>query len=533
MQTFKQLVFLVLDGFGVASAAEGNAIAAVAPRNFGYLVNHFLATTLQASGPAVGLPWGERGNSEVGHLNLGAGRIVSQDLPRISHAIASGEFAKNPAFLAALAHVEKNRSRLHLAGLVSPGGVHSSEEHLYSLLGLCADRKFKEVYVHMFTDGRDTEQKAAMPSIDRLERKFIQLGAGKIATVAGRFYAMDRGLHWELTESAYRAMALGEGSAAPSAREAVAQNYSRQVYDETIPPTVITENGKPVAMIKDGDAVIFFNFRPDRQVQLVRSLTDPAFDKFRQARPYLQNMYYVTMTLYDENLAASAAFPPLLIKMGLSEVVSKNGMNQFHIAESEKYAHVTSFWNGGRQEPFPGEEREIITSPQAYQKRYEDVPAMSVGKIGDAVIAKLQAGTQFILANIANPDMVGHTGNFKACKSAVEAVDEQIGRIFEEAAAARACLVISADHGNIEQTFDQRTGKVDKEHTLNPVPFVVAGQGLSRKKILQRGYEELPGIVPEGVLADAAPTVLELLGLPVTPQMTGVSLLPLLLKQTE
>ena len=533
MQTYKQLVFLVLDGFGVATAAEGNAIVAANPRNFGYLVNHFLATTLQASGPAVGLPWGERGNSEVGHLNLGAGRIVSQDLPRISHAIATGEFAKNPALLAAIAHAEKNNSRLHLAGLVSPGGVHSSEEHLYSLLGLCADRKFKEVYVHVFTDGRDTEQKAALPSIDRLERKFIQLRTGKIASVGGRFYAMDRGLHWELTESAYRAMALGEGPQASSAREAVQQNYERQVYDETIPPTVIAENGKPVGTIQDGDAVIFFNFRHDRQGQLGRSFSDPAFDKFRAPRAYLQNMYYVTMTLYDKNLSAAAAFPPMEIKMGLSEVISKNGMNQFHIAESEKYAHVTSFWNGGRQEPFPLEEREIVTSPAAYQKRYEDVPEMSVKKIGDAVITRLQGGTRFILANVANPDMVGHTGNFKACKAAIEAVDEQVGRIFEEAAAARACLVISADHGNIEQTFDQRTGKIDKEHTLNPVPFVVAGPGLARKKILQRGYEELPGIVPEGVLADAAPTVLMLLGLPVPPEMTGVPLLPLLLKQTE
>lgn len=533
MHQYKQLVLLVLDGFGVASAAQGNAITAAGPRNFNYLVNHFLATTLQASGPAVGLSWGERGNSEVGHLNLGAGRIVSQDLPRITRAISSGEFVRNPAFLGAALHVKKNNSKLHLVGLVSAGGVHSSEDHIYSLLGLAADQGVRSVFMHMFTDGRDTEQRAALESLDRLTRKFIQLGVGKIATITGRFYGMDRGLHWEVVEATYRAMVLGEGPQAPSAREAVLANYEKQIYDETIPPTVIAGQGQPVGRITDGDAVIFFNFRHDRAVQLTQSFVDPTFDKFRQKPPYLQNMYYATMTLYDRSFPVVVAFPPLIIKNGLAEAVSVAGLGQFHIAESEKYAHVTSFWNGGRHEPWPGEEREIVTSPQTYEKRYEDVPEMSAAQVGAKIIEKLKAGVPFILANIANPDMVGHTGNHLACRSAIDAVDRVLGLVFEESAAAGAAMIITADHGNIEQTVSLRSGKIDKEHSINPVPFVLAAPGLERKKVLIRGYEELPAIVPEGVLADVAPTALELMGLPIPPEMTGVSLMPLLLKQRE
>lgn len=533
MVKFKQLVLLILDGFGVASPSEGNAVTAASPRNLNYLINHFPSITLQASGPAVGLSWGVRGNSEVGHLNLGAGRIVTEDYPRISQSIGSGKFFQNPSFLAAASHVKKNKSKLHLVGLVSPGGVHSAEEHLYAFLGFAAEQELKDVFVHMFTDGRDTSAKVAQASIDRLARKFLEFGVGKIATVSGRFYAMDRGGHWEETEKTYAALVNGEGEKFSSPREAVQKYYDRQIFDETIPPTVIVDGNAPLAQIGEGDAVIFFNFRPDRMVQLVRSFTDPAFDKFSKKYPFLQNVFYVTMTQYEAALSVSVAFSPIEINMGLSETLSKTGLRQFHIAESEKYAHVTSFFNGGREAPWPLEERDIVTSPAAYQKRYEDVPEMSVDEIGKTVVQKLKAGTNFILANIANPDMVGHTGNKAACIKAVEAVDRNLGMIFEEAAGVGACCVIVSDHGNIEQVIDPRTGRIDKEHSLNPVPLVVAGVGLERKRPLTRGYLELPALVPEGVLSDVSPTVLELLGVQKPIEMTSISLLEVLLKQTD
>ncbi len=521
-----------MDGFGVASPSEGNAVTQANPENLNFLINHYPATTLQASGPSVGLPWGERGNSEVGHLNLGAGRVVSQDLPRINQSISSGQFYKNPSLLAAVEHVKKNRSKLHFVGLVSPGGVHSSEEHLYALLALAKDHKLEKVFVHMFTDGRDTPPKVALESLDRLSRKLLEAARGKVASVTGRFFAMDRGGHWEVTEATYQALVFGEGEKARSAREAILSNYEKQIFDEVIPPNVILSGaGEPVGRIEDGDAVVFFNFRPDRAIQLTRAFTDPAFDKFSKKFPFLQNMYYATMTQYEPNLGVAVAFPPMEIRKGLSEVISLENLTQFHIAESEKYAHVTSFFNGGRQEPWPGEEREIITSPAAYQKRYEDVPEMSIAKVARRLSEKVETGVHFILANIANPDMVGHTANRDACVKAIQAVDKNLGIIFKAAFEQEACLVITADHGNIEQVLDLRTGQPDKEHSLNPVPLVVAGKGLELKFPRQNGYLELPPVVPEGVLSDVSPTILDLLGIKKPEEMTSISLMPVLLKQ--
>jgi 2,3-bisphosphoglycerate-independent phosphoglycerate mutase len=535
MITFKQLILVVLDGFGVASPSEGNAIYVANPRNFNYMVDHFPATTLQASGPSVGLPWGERGNSEVGHLNLGAGRIVSQDLPRISRSISDGSFFKNPSFLAATAHVKKNNSKLHLVGLVSDGGVHSSLEHIDALLALASQEHLERVFVHMITDGRDTLPKAALSSLDRLSRKFLEYKVGKIATVIGRFFAMDRAKHWEVTEQAYKAMVLGEAAGATSARQAIEENYERQIYDETIPPTAIMEpGGLPVGRVEEGDAVIFFNFRPDRMVQLTSALADPAFDKFSKKYPFLQNLYVVTMTEYQKNLPVSVAFPKIEIKNCLTEILSGHHLKQFHIAESEKYSHVTSFFNGGRQEPWPLEEREIITSPQHYQKRYQDVPEMRVADIAQEVVAKMKGGTDFILANFANADMVGHTGNRDASIRAVQSIDEALLMVLQAVLqAGEVCLAVTADHGNIESVFDTRTGMVDTEHTVNPVPFIIAGNGLARKTPRSKGYLELPPIVPEGVLSDVAPTILDLMGLPIPKDMTAVSLLPLLLQQIQ
>lgn len=523
-----------MDGFGVASPADGNAIAAAHPRNLDFLINNYPATTLQASGPAVGLPWGERGNSEVGHLNLGAGRIVDQDFPRINKAIASGEFFQNAGFMAAIDHVKKNNSRLHLIGLLSDGGIHSSEEHLYALLNLVSTLGLKDVIVHMFTDGRDASPKSALGNLGKLTRRFFDVGVGKVGSIVGRFYAMDRGLHWELTESAYKAIVLGEGQKSAAPRQAILDSYARQITDEIIPPTVIVDtSGEPIGRIREGDAAIFFNFRPDRMVQLVRAITDPHFDKFSKQYPYLQNIVFVTMTSYQKDLAVLVAFPGKEIHKGLSEVLSVKNFSQFHIAESEKYSHVTSFFNGGLETPWPNEEREIITSPGQYQKRYEDVPEMRADEIGQRVIQKLREGINFILANFANPDMVGHTANMGACIRAVRAVDANIGRIFETIFSQDACLVITADHGNIEQIVDSRLGTIDTEHTANPVPLVIAGNGWRRREILSRGYLELPGLVPEGVLSDVAPTILELFGIAKPEEMSSSSLVPLLNKFVE
>lgn len=531
---FKQLILIILDGFGVASPSDGNAVSLANPKNINYLINNFPATTLQASGPSVGLPWGERGSSEVGHLNIGAGRIVSQDLGRISNAIRSGEFFKNESFLAATEHVKKNKSRLHFVGLVSSGGVHSAEEHLYALLQLASEQKVPQVFVHMFTDGRDTHQKAALSSLDRLARKFFESRIGQIASVCGRFYGMDRGEHWEATQKAFDALTQGAGQKAISARKAIQDNYDNQIYDEMIPATVIVdEQGQAIGSVSEGDAVIFFNFRPDRMRQLVKAFTDPSFNKFSKKYPFLQNMFYATMTLYEKDLGAAVAFPAQEIKKGLAEVISEHKLGQIHFAESEKYAHVTYFFNGGRETPFPMEEREIISSPQTYEKRYKDVPEMSVAKLADRIIDKLQSGTNFILANFANTDMVGHTGDREACIKAVIAVDQAIGRIFEAAYENGVCVIVTADHGKIEQIFDLRTGQVDSEHSLNPVPFIVTGKGLSLKKIRQKGYAELSAVVPEGVLSDVAPTVLDLMGIPKSPEMSAISLVPFLLNQTE
>ena len=533
MNVFKQVVLVVLDGFGAASASEGNAVSAANTKNLNFLINNFPAVTLQASGPSVGLPWGERGNSEVGHLNLGAGRIVSQDLPRINSSIASGEFFKNPVLLSAMDHAKKNNSKLHLVGLVSSGSVHSSEEHLHALLSMAADGGLKKVFVHMFTDGRDTPPKAASESLDKLAKLFLKLGVGKIATLAGRFYAMDRGGHWEVTERTFKAMVLGKGETAVNVREAINDYYAAQVFDETIPPTVIMEAGQAVARVEDGDSVIFFNFRPDRTVQLATALADPKFDKFSEKYPALQNMFYATMTLYDKDLPARPVFSPANLKNTLSEVVSQQKLKQFHVAESEKYAHVTSFFNGGRAEPFELEEREIVTSPANYEERYTNVPEMSAAKVAEKVIEKVKAGVPFVLVNFANADMVGHTGVKAACIKAVEALDAALGQIAEITLPSGAALLITADHGNIEQVVDPRTGIIDKEHSVNPVPLIVAAKSLNRKTPLVRGYLELSSQVPEGVLSDVSPTVLELLGLPKSPEMTALSLLPVLLKQTQ
>jgi 2,3-bisphosphoglycerate-independent phosphoglycerate mutase len=371
-EPFKKLVLIVLDGFGIASASQGNAVTMAEPNMINHLVSNYPSTTLQASGPAVGLPWGEMGNSEVGHLNIGAGRIVAQDLSRITLAIEDRSFFRNEKFLAAIDHVRKNDSALHLLGLVSPGGVHSLDEHLYALLGLAAEHDLKKVFIHFFTDGRDTPPKIALETLEKLQRKIEGLGTGKIASITGRFYAMDRAEHWNLTESTYKALVLGEGAKARTAREAVDMNYQRNISDEMIPPTVVTDESGAVNKISDNDAVIFFNFRPDRALQLTQALAVRGFSKFESPLAQPQNLFIVTLTEYSKDLSVQVAFSALKIVNSFAEVISRKGLRQFHAAESEKYAHVSVFFNGGVLNPFPGEDRDIVTSPNSNYQNYQE-----------------------------------------------------------------------------------------------------------------------------------------------------------------
>lgn len=525
---YKKIVLLVLDGFGVASKSRGNAISQASPAHLNNLLANYPSITLQASGPLVGLPWGEMGNSEVGHLNIGAGRIIAQDLPRITASIQSGEFFKNPMFLKACEHVKKNNSKLHLLGMVSPGGVHSYDEHLFALLGLAAEQGIQNTYIHMITDGRDTDQKVALSTLEKLHNKVAQIGVGKVATISGRFYAMDRGGHWQQTEMAYSAMVNGVGEKSISPMDAIATNYARGVFDEMIKPTVIMEGDKPVAKIEANDAVIFFNFRQDRAMQLTVAFVAPEKMELPTKHQALENLCFVTMTSYMPDLKADVAFGPITIDNDIASLVSKAGLKQFHAAESEKFAHVTSFFNGGKMDPLAGEERVIISSPDN-SNNYADRPEMSVARLADTLIDRINHGDDSLyVVNFANADMVGHTGNLNAAIDAIKAMDEEIGKIAAAILPLQGALIITADHGNAELMNNVNTGEINKDHTTSPVPFILIANEFKRPKPALVEYDTLAGFMPEGALSDIAPTILELFGMPKPEQMTGVSLIPIL-----
>lgn len=516
----KPVILLILDGFGVAPPGPGNAIAEAKMPVFRHLIDSYPAMTVQANGAAVGLSWGEMGNSEVGHLTIGAGKIFYQSLPRINLSIESGDFFQLPAFKKAIEHARAKKSALHLMGLVSPGNVHASQEHLYALLDLCAKEQFKEVYIHAFLDGRDAIYNASAGFMAELDQKIKSVGVGKVATLAGRYFSMDRDNRWDRIQQAYEAMALGKGEQATNVAEAIQASYAKQVFDEQFVPTVITSRGKPVGLIESGDAVIFFNFRPDRAREITKAFVLPQFDKF--PRTPLEDLLFVTFTEYEKDLPVEVAFPPQLIDVCLAKVVSDAGLTQLHIAETEKYAHVTFFLNGMREEEFPGEQRAIIPSPRV--SSYDKQPEMSVFQIADRVVKETAAGTfDFIAINFANPDMVGHTGNEEATIKACEAVDQAIGKIAEAVLAVGGALVITADHGNAEEVKNLTTGEMDKEHSTNSVPLVVVSRELEGIKAPSGDVTngDLSLIPPIGMLADVAPTVLKLLQIPVPPDMTG------------
>lgn len=507
----KPVILIVLDGFGLTAERNGNAIAAASAPLLTRLLSEFPHTELQASGEYVGLPDGQMGNSEVGHLNLGAGRIVYQDITRISKSIRDGDFFSNSALAAAMDGTVQRGSTLHLMGLLSDGGVHSHMDHLFAMFELARRRGVVNVVFHAFLDGRDTPPSSALGYVQKLEEHLAKLGVGRIASVSGRYYAMDRDKRWDRVQKAYEALVLGEGVRSASAIEAVKDSYDHQRTDEFMLPAVMTgRDGRPIATIQDGDAVIFCNFRSDRAREITRALADPSFDGFaRQRTPVLSS--YVCLTTYDETLPFPVAYPPVRLNRILGEVLSSSGIRQLRIAETEKYAHVTFFFNGGAEQPFPLEDRVLVPSPRDVAT-YDLKPEMSAREVTAEVVDRIRAQRYgFILINYANPDMVGHTGNMAAAVKAVEVLDECLGKVMDAAASANARILITADHGNLEVMEDHTTGQPHTAHTTDPVPLIFVG-GTVR---LRNG----------GCLADVAPTVLQLLGIEQPGEMTGKNLI--------
>ncbi len=502
-------LLLILDGFGYREDTDHNAIALAHKPNFDRLWRDYPHTLINASEMSVGLPRDQMGNSEVGHLNIGAGRIVYQELTRVDLAIQDGSFYTNPAFTRAIAQAKQNNSALHILGLLSPGGVHSHEEHLHAMLDMAARNGLKKIYVHAFLDGRDTPPRSAEQSLQRLQEKCAALGAGRIATIVGRFFAMDRDNRWDRVQQAYDLITQGKGGfRAPSAIEGLQQAYARDENDEFVKATVI---GDSVAM-QDGDVAIFMNFRADRARELTRTLTESSFEGFvRERFPKLAS--FVTLSSYGEDFHLPNAFAPSSISNCFGEYISNLGLKQLRIAETEKYAHVTYFFNGGKEHPYPGEERVMVPSPKV--ETYDLKPEMSAFEVTDKLEAAIRSGQyQAIICNYANGDMVGHSGNLDAAIKAIEALDVCIGRVVTAMQQCGGEIIITADHGNAEQMLDRSTHQAHTAHTLNLVPFLYIG----RKA----------GIAASGALQDIAPTLLTMMGLPQPAEMTGKPLITLL-----
>jgi 2,3-bisphosphoglycerate-independent phosphoglycerate mutase len=512
----KRTVLVVLDGYGERAERDANAIRlAVTPR-VDALYRDYPHTLVHTSGLAVGLPEGQMGNSEVGHMNLGAGRVVYQELTKIDRAVADGTFFDNAVLGEAIGRCLAGSGHLHLMGLCSPGGVHASMEHTYALAELAKRRGIQRLSIHAFLDGRDTPPKSAVGYVREMEARLSAIGLGRIASVSGRYYAMDRDNRWDRVEAAYRVLTEGVGLRAKDPVAAVEQSYAANVTDEFVKPTVIIAGGingadGPVGIIGDGDAVIFTNFRSDRARELTRALTEPAFDAFtRKVVPKLSA--YVCMCRYDKTFPLPVAFPPQSLARSLGQYLSEQHIAQFRTAETEKYAHVTFFFNGGREEPFPGEERRLVPSPKDVAT-YDLKPEMSARGVADGVVDAINGERfGFILVNFANPDMLGHTGILPAAITAVDVIDECLGRIVDAAAAHDTAVLVTADHGNCEQMVDD-SGHPHTQHTLNPVPLLVVDPRY-------KGAE-----LHEGRLCDVAPTVLTVMGLAQPAEMEGRSLL--------
>lgn len=538
----KPVVLIIMDGWGIAPDSPGNAVTQAQTPTIDNFWAAYPRTQLKTSGEAVGLPKNEDGNSETGHLNLGAGKIVFQDLPRINMAIADGSFFQKPAFKAAAEHARKNKSSLHLLGLIGSGGVHSSLEHLLALIRLAKQESLSKLFLHLFTDGRDSPPTSALTYIDIVETELKKIGFGQIASLCGRYWAMDRDNRWERTQKAYDALTLGKGKFAFSPAGGIKASYEEGKTDEFLEPVILTDkNKKPLGLIENNDAVIFFNFRIDRPRQLTKAFVLPNFETLviRKAAfdPYaeryglhlyevpqetttfkrtkiIQNLFFVTMTEFEKKLPTQTAFPPTPVKMPLARVLAEKGLRQLHIAETEKERFVTYYFDGQREDPFSGEDRIEIASPKI--ATYDKKPEMSAYEVTNELVKRLKTNIyDFVVVNYANPDMVGHTGVLSAGIKACEVIDECVGKVVNTVLGLSGNCLITADHGNVEEMINLTTGGVDTEHSNNPVPLVVVSQHFRQKA----------QNLPQGILADVAPTILDLMEINKPELMTGRSLL--------
>ena len=520
----KPVVMVILDGWGINQPYPGNAITQANTPVMDKLIAEYPSTTLKASGESVGLPWGESGNSEVGHLNLGLGRILYQDLPRINKSINDRTFYENPVLKEAIGHVKKHGSALHLLGVVSSGCVHASIDHLHALLVLARENDIKNVFIHAILDGRDTPYNSGLNFVRGIILSMIENNTGAIATLSGRFYAMDRNNNWDRTAKAYSALTAGAGVKAEDPVAAIEKSYKHKIYDEEFPPVVITKNGEPIGLVKENDAVIFYNYRPDRARQLTKAFVGADFDKF--GRPeVIKNLYFAIFTEYEKDLPAHVVFPPEPVDNSLGEVLAAAGLKQLRISETEKYAHVTYFFNGGRETKSVGEDHALI--PSLPIDSYDKKPEMSGEELAKTLVNAVNGEKyDFILVNYPNCDMVGHTGNLEAAIKAIEFLDLAVDKIVKAVLNKGGAVLITADHGNADMMFNMENGEIDKEHTANPVPFIVVGEKYAGKNFNWPNVvgSDLSLVQPQGILSDIAPTILKILGLPQPREMTGRSL---------
>ncbi len=513
MSKLKPVLLVVLDGWGIRAQREANAIAIAGTPNMEALAREFPSAALETSGLSVGLPEGQMGNSEVGHTNLGAGRIVYQDLVRINRAVEDGSFFKNDSLQLAARRAKEQGGALHLMGLVSDGGVHSHVDHLHACIELARREGVARVFVHAFMDGRDTPPKSGLDFMRQVEHRLRETGYGRIATVSGRYFAMDRDKRWDRVKLAYDAMVKGDGHKVASGVGALERAYGAGETDEFVKPSVVVDaDGKPIGSIRDGDAVLFFNFRSDRAREITRAVADPAFKDFDRGTPPRLSAY-VCMTQYDETFTYPIAYAPQDLSEIFPEIVARSGARQLRTAETEKYAHVTFFFNGGRETVFQNEDRILVPSPRDV-KTYDEKPEMSAREVADKLAQALSTGQYgFVLANFANPDMVGHTGILDAAVKAVRVVDECIGKLWQVCQKMGIAMLITADHGNCEMMTDPVTGQPHTAHTLNPVPFILASPDYRGAKLRDKG-----------ILADVAPTALQVMGLPQPKEMKGLGM---------
>lgn len=519
---FRPLVLVVLDGWGLSNSTQGNPIREANLPTFDTLNRYYPMTTLQASGISVGLPWNTAGNSEVGHMTMGAGRVIYQNLPRISLSIQDESFFKNHVLLDAFEAAKEKGGKVHLMGLVSSGSVHAHRDHINALLRMGKQVGVPEMYLHAFTDGRDSAPTSGIQIIREIIREMQVLGIGKLASLTGRNYAMDRNNNWDRIARAYKLLTEGIGDQTEDPLLYLEHSYTEGITDEYIEPTLITEKGKPLAIMEDGDTVIFFNFREDRARELTKAFALDNFEGFARQK---KNIHFVTLTEYEQHLGVPVAFEPENIDGSLGEVLSQYEKTQLRLAETEKYAHVTYFFNGGNEEAFPNEDRILIPSPTV--AHFDEMPEMSSPQITEALLkAVMSSKYDFILVNYANPDMVGHTGNEQASIEAVEATDKSLSIVIPAILKAGGAMIITSDHGNVEEVTRIATGEVDTEHSTNPIPLWYLTPDNQREKTADQMMREQNEV--NGLLSDVAPTILEILDIPKPTVMNGTSLLELL-----